>query len=461
MKSGKDGKQKFYSNISLPREIFTDVDALEGTNIMYNKFLHLLSLLKNGSEKRFGISCHYTFVSSKYLKKVFTTYYSTKVILPLQNAGIIECDGLYSPDTAKCHYYRINPEYFKGQIELERRKFFYKMDLTRDLGEENKQHSEDFELFVNGLEINKNSLDITMNNCLDLVDSESYKYNYNVDANEQDVILVNDGTKTFPAKIWKLVEQSFSTDSSLIQDGLDYYYMTEDKYKELKKNRLKSSWSSSIDNLAEGNFRAYRNKTNYRLDTNLTNLPKELREVVMKDNGLINIDLSNSQFAILSMVMRKDGFDSLDALNFYKASEEGNLYEFIQAELNLENRGEAKQVMFRMLFSSDGFKSENKTKFEKLFPTVAEYISKYKRQYGDNAFSIKLQREESYIFIDGIKPILKDHGISHTTIHDSVICREEDSAMVLDIIDYVFRNKGLNANITIDNPSLKEILVAA
>jgi hypothetical protein len=178
----------------------------------------------------------------------------------------------------------------------------------------------------------------------------------------------------------------------------------------------------------------------------------------MLDNDLVNIDLSNSQFAILSMLLRKrDLQQTEDVLRFYKLSEEGKLYEYIAEQFKEEGltRKDAKKMMFETAFGYVNGKDQYgyKEKFAFLFPTVHAWIKQFKLNHGDAQFPVWLQRTEANIFIDGIKTLLIDADIKHTTIHDSVMCHRKDVEAALEIVNLVFEEHQLRAKVTVDNIS--------
>jgi len=123
--------------------------------------------------------------------------------------------------------------------------------------------------------------------------------------------------------------------------------------------------------------------------------------VVKQDNDLEEIDLINSQYAILAYLMQRDGvYDTKkDFLLFRELVREGTLYEYIQEYFQLGHRSVAKNMMMAVAFSSYRTNTSEKLQFKELFPSVVKFIDDYKRscvpEFAKDAskrFSIWLQQ---------------------------------------------------------------------
>jgi len=173
-----------------------------------------------------------------------------------------------------------------------------------------------------------------------------------------------------------------------------------------------------------------RNTTNYRLDTNFTNLKTELRKILLKDK--YEIDISNSQPMILANKLQNEINNNElnstdDIINFIKTSANGTLYEFMAEKLNI-TRKEAKNSMFPVLFGKKRNKSDGSKIFRTIFPTVNKYINTLKdNNYKD--VSQVLQRFESNLILDKVAPKLIEMGIKDfVTVHDSIIFKSKQEA---------------------------------
>ena len=244
------------------------------------------------------------------------------------------------------------------------------------------------------------------------------------------------------------IEKAKEQNKSLIQDKNHYLIEDLEVFIQRKKLSILSTYSEAIENLKNGNFRATRNKTNNRLDTNLTNLCSILTDEICFENDLIQIDLSNSQFTILSWVLQNE-LDTEDFKRFKELSVTGELYDYIKDILGLESRKEGKNAMFEILFSSRRNNTQSKVLIKEIFPSVVRWIDKFKKENGDRSFSIMLQKEESKIFIDGILKSLIKKKMFALTKHDSFIIRAEDKERVLGLISDYFNRIGLEYNLKI------------
>ena len=241
----------------------------------------------------------------------------------------------------------------------------------------------------------------------------------------------------------------------------------------------KTHYIQSIKNIEDKRLRYFkRNKTNKRLDTNLTNMKSELRQFIK--GKYVSIDLKNSQPFLLSMVLKniihkgsslccllqekeltktfgkkrlqkvlkthqnREKSEMVSLCLYNESALNGNLYDdFIQQYSESLTRDEVKDIIFRVLFSKNVCKNkfipfqEDKKKFKKVFPIVYESVKELKDR-DNRTLPIYLQRLESYLFIDCIAKELVQEGIVPFTIHDSVIVKETDIKLTLKIINNVF-----------------------
>lgn len=227
-----------------------------------------------------------------------------------------------------------------------------------------------------------------------------------------------------------------------------------------------------------------RNKTNNRLDTNITNLKSDFRKFFIGD--YVNIDLKNSQPLLLLMLIKlvttdikplcwdyfasnlfptfgsstlmpilrihqKSEFSKMvDLLEFQKQVVTGKFYDEIVNQLNgTITRKEAKEMMFKVLFSKNvayskyksfiPFEAEKEI-FEKLYPTVYQIIFMLKKK-DHTKLSVYLQKMESHLIIDIISKELVENGIIPITIHDSFIIPKRDETKAFKIIKEQIKNQ--------------------
>lgn len=241
------------------------------------------------------------------------------------------------------------------------------------------------------------------------------------------------------------------------------------------------TYLTSITQIKDSRFRHFkRNTTNFRLDTNFTNLKKELRQFIKGD--FISIDLKNSQPFFLSQLTHKLTHPRMDTIccnlsndrlseafgrvslrkivEFHQKSFlpnlvnlklfadsvlGGTLYDDFISMYNEKSlvRKDIKDIMFKVLFSRNHinncfipYKNEKKV-FASQYPFIYGIIEILKSK--DHAsLAIYLQKLESYIFIDCIAKDFVEAGIIPLTIHDSVIVETKDQDKALEIIHKVF-----------------------
>ena len=189
------------------------------------------------------------------------------------------------------------------------------------------------------------------------------------------------------------------------------------------------------------------NNTNGRLDTNLTNLPSELRRFLISDQKLFNIDLKNSQPFFLAMAIKNEkSIAKIEREFYHKLVTTGTFYNYLTYQYQIysgKNKTEKdlKKMVFKIYYSKVNQAKKEKQFFASLFPTIMEYINNTNKL--DNAtLAIKLQRMESDIIIGTVLPrINKEYGFTPFTIHDSFICNQDEVENVVFQIQLAFSEK--------------------
>tara|TARA_R110002110_G_scaffold199752_5_gene410528 strand:+ start:1784 stop:3370 length:1587 start_codon:yes stop_codon:yes gene_type:complete len=258
----------------------------------------------------------------------------------------------------------------------------------------------------------------------------------------------------------------------------------------------KLSYATSINHIEDKRFRYFkRNKTNYRLDTNLTNLKSDIRQFIKGD--YVSIDLKNAQPFLLgilidnitntrgtlccylqsSKIIKTFGIKKIRKillihqnqekskmvnLSFYKKSVlMGSFYEDLVNHFKDElTRKQVKDMILKVLFSRNEYHSDykkiipyekEKEVFANVYPFVSEVVKILKIK-GHKALPIYLQQIESYLFIDCIAKELVNNGIIPFTIHDSVIVKSEHQERTIEIMKKVFNKQvGLIPSFHIEN----------
>lgn len=273
---------------------------------------------------------------------------------------------------------------------------------------------------------------------------------------------------------------------SLMKDEfmkMELDYQQANKWVEINANSSQElSYLTSVNHIEDKRFRYFkRNKTNGRLDTNLTNLKSNIRQFIKGD--YVSIDLKNSQPFLLGVLIdniihnrdtlccylhdtklnktfgikgiqkillfhqNQEKSEMVKFRTFYNSVLNGTLYdEFINCHSENLSRKEAKKIMFEVLFSRNkfyrGYKKiipyeSDKRAFASAYPFVGEVVKNLKTK-DHRTLPIFLQRLESYLFIDCISKELVNIGIIPLTIHDSVIVKAEHQEKTIEIINRVF-----------------------
>lgn len=246
------------------------------------------------------------------------------------------------------------------------------------------------------------------------------------------------------------VLSDLSNEELLIKDSGRYKIVNPVRFLSKKKATMKIYYSNSIERIKNNCLNAKRNLTNNRLDSNLTNMASILVDEICLQNHLIQIDLSNSQFVLLTNLIKND-LKSDDYKLFKELSVSGELYGFIAEKLSLKNKENGKSLMFEVMFSSRRNNSVFKQKIKELFPSVVDWIDNYKKVHGDNQFSIMLQKYESDLFIDKILKRIKKQKLFCITKHDSLIVKKEDYETIIAITENEFESIGLEYTLKITN----------
>jgi len=220
----------------------------------------------------------------------------------------------------------------------------------------------------------------------------------------------------------KAIEIAKQENKDLILYKEKAYIENEKDFIERKERELKLIFKKNVFEVENNIFRISRNETNRRLDYNLTNMKSDLLDYLEIDGeDLIELDIANAQFAILSYIT-----EDLD-MDFIKKTQEGKLY------------NNDKKEWFRIAF--DKVKVEQ-DKYRDLYPKTMKFIDNYKKEYGYKSFSILLQNIESLIMIDGLLPRLIDK-YDVFPIHDAIRVKASQVNEVKKEIENFFKDINL------------------
>ena len=188
-----------------------------------------------------------------------------------------------------------------------------------------------------------------------------------------------------------------------------------------------------------------RNTTNGRLDSNLSNLPSYLRKFIVTDKELIHIDIANSQpYFLYTTLMGQIGLNEDEVERYGNLVCNGQVYEFYASKWNAANdrkidRAKSKIYFFQILFSKPTSYQSQKDIFRNEFPTIMEWID-MKNEKCNSTVANLMANKESFTILDVIKPKLSKLDIEPYTIHDSFICNDEESPIVIKVINETLKD---------------------
>lgn len=226
---------------------------------------------------------------------------------------------------------------------------------------------------------------------------------------------------------------------ALIKFNDKFYLEGVKSFIERKRIELEISYTYSIEQIENGNFYAARNKTNNRLDTNFTQLKKELFQFVILDGEKTEeIDIINAQFAIMSNIPTF----KIDE-NFRELAQKGQLYEYLMEQLNMTRD----QVKNYLIVVSFGEAKNHPKELKNLFPVTMQTISDFKNQYGYEKFSVELQKGESNLMIDGVFSMLFKNKIPTISVHDSMRVKKSDYERSKRMMEDFFNEKDFKCSL--------------
>ncbi len=437
---------------TIPEMLHKDILELDLCSTQYESVVRFIGILKRKSYQHSKDYCLPVSLPRDYLTTFMSTGYY-KLTNLLVDKGIIQRDDYWNQSKSICKKYNISPKYFQrdynniinnndiNNIEnvegIKTVSLSFKCLFEKD-SVENEKVIEASKKQLNLLKIDEKKLRIESEKLIENISESNFKINSDITESQFEVkMMVNFEFKRRWMNLSDALDLAKLNNKDLIQDRKCFYIMKIEDFILRKKDMVRVYHEESIDRLVKKYWTVSRNSTNNRLDTNLTNLPSGLVKVIMEDNDLVQVDLSNSQFAILASILPEDLVHPSTS-EFKECASNGKFYEAVQSKLSISNRDEAKQLTFELLFSSHKNKSKNLDKMREYYPELMGYIDNYKIQNGHKNFSISLQKEESRIFIDGILKRLSSLKISCLSKHDSIICKSQDFSAVLDTINFIF-----------------------
>jgi hypothetical protein len=202
-------------------------------------------------------------------------------------------------------------------------------------------------------------------------------------------------------------------------------------------------YTTRINAINDGFLFFKRNKTNGRLDTNLTSLPSFLRQFIISDEPLMNIDIKNSQpYFLYTLLKNKSEIEQSELEKYKELVVSGELYDLLKDEFNriykkYWTREQMKIMLFKIFYSKTTSFLIYKQFFGQHFPSIMQFITNTNfKQH--NTLAVQLQTIESFTILDIIMPILETNGIRPYTIHDSFVCKQSEADKILETINNKF-----------------------
>ena len=449
-------KKSVISYISLPKLLVESINNLKLSKTDKSHCFKFIGILLRDSLKEYGNLISFVPKPQTYLIKTFdNSYYKWLNVLMVEKVVIRK--DYYSHEEGVCYQYHVSPSFFPEPNPLNTLCNYNYLEPLETVGYKDiiKGINNEYNLFNKWFEEDVNTLEIDYFRLMNLVrkridDLSIDDFQVDEQIREYAIKLYYNDGKSYYAKTIDAIAKAKKQGKSLIKDDGKCGFAVPSSFLHNKKQSIGHSYLTSLVRLQRKDFRAERNQTNKRLDTNFTNMSSLLVDEICLQNDLVQIDLSNSQFAILTNIL--NGYlDSADFKQFSELSVSGQLYSYIQQNIGLESAADAKNAMFEIMFSSRKNNTNLKAKLKQLFPLVIGWIDMYKKDFGDNQFSIMLQNKESEIFIDCLLTRIKKMKLFCLTKHDSLIVRRNDFKTVLNIIETEFENIDLQYSLKITN----------
>jgi hypothetical protein len=203
--------------------------------------------------------------------------------------------------------------------------------------------------------------------------------------------------------------------------------------------------TTSINEIDNGkknkSLRFYRNATNKRLETNLTNMASDLRPFIVGIENMTYFDLSNSQPVLFNIQLEKYKKDASPELLkeidwYYGLTKDGQWYELLMKIFNTDDREVCKKNWMKIAYSKNDSYRHLKKVFKRALPEIYKVIENIKKKNYKN-FAVGLQTLESKIFITKICSKLVEVGIIPYTLHDGLLVLDEYADETLKIMESV------------------------
>lgn len=405
-------------------------------------YYHFDGLTKSGEKTEFNSYFRKKKVKSGMSKKYrFCPKYNSFI-----NLYIYFNNKTKSINNTSSILFDIYPSYEEKALQTPLTKVSFLQKQRNDMSAQERRLTEDFTSTMNKLDIDFGALRIEAMNRVNSISILDFDVNPELNEDKNLVYFLGDNKPCIYNK--KQIEDKMRNQGvSVISHKNKLYLSREIDFVTYRKQKCMSSYMSTIERLSNSAYYARRNKTNRRLDTNITNCPGFITKAIIQQNNLVERDLMNSQMAGLAHKLEEADVAGEDVVKFIDSAYNGTVYELIQDKLGLDTRKKAKIVAFEILFSKTENNSKNILEFTKFFPNIIKYVKNIKETTNYKDFSISLQNLESKIFIDNILPIAQKELSFVLTKHDSFIVRAEEVEKLDVIIERVFKELNFKGKI--------------
>lgn len=329
-----------------------------------------------------------------------------------------------------------------------------KVKITYSPKKSAEEYEKEFIKNISSIEINTKKIEEEAKKKID--DLNEKDYIVSTDTEDDDNVYVKvyflkrKITKYHSYKLNRIKQEVNKTGELLFKDKDSYYVGTLEQFRDYKKHNMTVSYSETLNALKKSDFYAKRNGNNNRLDTNFTNMPNFMLDIIKEDNNLESMDLKNSQISILSYILENSEIkDTPDFLKFRELCYNGKIYDVVAEKKNI-SRSEAKTGFFEVLFGRVNGYYQVKPLLKEMFPSVIKWTDDYKTKHTYKCLARLLQTKESEIFIDNIYERLNDELDFILTKHDSVIYEVEDREKVQRIIQDFFKEINFRGKMAIE-----------
>ncbi len=179
-----------------------------------------------------------------------------------------------------------------------------------------------------------------------------------------------------------------------------------------------------------------------RMHTNFTILKSFIRKncLLIDNEETCEIDIPNSQPYFLSKLIEYSDSKWVDPKElklFTHLVKSGEYYQYIIDKLDMRSKSESKELTYKVMFGQNRKQSGCDVKFSSLFPTIHNFIKRYKKDYSDyRIISHHLQKMESNLIFNNVISRIMDINpdIKIITIHDSIIVQKKWKDLISDIL---------------------------